>query len=347
MTADRQEAALESGAVDLGGSGPDNAYGDGRLDVLAAYNWLLSSPDFAVSASPASATAAAGSPVSYDVTVAGTGGFAGDVALTLEGPITSHASWTFSPAVVSGGSGTSHLDVTTASDIAPGTYQLLVRGTSGSTTHTATATLVVPAPPDFTVAATPSSVSVVAGSTASYQVSVGSVNGFAGNVALGLSGLPTGNGSWSFSPSSISTAGTSTLAISTSSAATPGTYSLTVSGTSGSIAHSASVSLVILAAPDFSIAITPSSRTVKRGSSTTYSVSISAQNGFTGSVSLSTAGLPSGATATFSKNPVVASGTSTLTVKTSGKTTRGTFVFTVTGRSGTITHSVNGTLTVN
>jgi hypothetical protein len=103
---------------------------------------------------------------------------------------------------------------------------------------------------------------------------------------------------------------------------------------------------VILAAPDFTIAISPGSRTVKHGKSTTYSVSISAQNGFTGSVALSAAGLPSGASATFSKNPVAASGTSTLTVKTAAKADHGTFTFTVTGTSGAISHSVSATLTI-
>ena len=34
------ESALTSSAVDLGASGPDNNFGAGRIDVLAAYNWL-------------------------------------------------------------------------------------------------------------------------------------------------------------------------------------------------------------------------------------------------------------------------------------------------------------------
>src|SRR5262249_31045045 len=38
--ADQQASALENGALDLGAPGPDNNYGFGRLDALAAYNWL-------------------------------------------------------------------------------------------------------------------------------------------------------------------------------------------------------------------------------------------------------------------------------------------------------------------
>jgi subtilisin family serine protease len=37
-----QESALDSSAVDLGDAGPDNIYGNGRIDVAAAYTWLQS-----------------------------------------------------------------------------------------------------------------------------------------------------------------------------------------------------------------------------------------------------------------------------------------------------------------
>lgn len=40
LSADQQAAALIQSAVDLGLPGPDNDYGYGRLDVLAAYYWL-------------------------------------------------------------------------------------------------------------------------------------------------------------------------------------------------------------------------------------------------------------------------------------------------------------------
>ena len=42
LSADRQAAALEDAALDLGSTGPDNTYGFGRLDALAAYNSILS-----------------------------------------------------------------------------------------------------------------------------------------------------------------------------------------------------------------------------------------------------------------------------------------------------------------
>ena len=41
---DYQRSALVNSAKDLGIAGPDNDTGYGRLDVLAAYQWLINNP---------------------------------------------------------------------------------------------------------------------------------------------------------------------------------------------------------------------------------------------------------------------------------------------------------------
>jgi subtilisin family serine protease len=105
LSADQQAAALQDSALDLGASGPDNDFGSGRLDVLAAYQRLASTPDFTLAASPSSATTFQGGTASYDVSVGGVNGFTGDVALSLTGLPGAQASWSFNPPVVQGGSG--------------------------------------------------------------------------------------------------------------------------------------------------------------------------------------------------------------------------------------------------
>jgi hypothetical protein len=66
------------------------------------------------------------------------------------------------------------------------------------------------------------------------------------------------------------------------------------------------------------LAITPAEQTVRRPASAIYAVS-SAAPGASGSVSLSVAGLPAGATATFAANPIAADGgATTLTINTNG-----------------------------
>lgn len=99
-------------------------------------------------------------------------------------------------------------------------------------------------------------------------------------------------------------------------------------------------------APDFSIAASPASQTVTRGSSTTYTVTVGALNGFTGTVSLSVSGLPSRATASFNPSSIAGSGSSTLTITTASKTPAGTKTLTITGTSGALSHATTVSLVV-
>jgi subtilisin family serine protease len=345
MSADRQAAALESGAVDLGAAGADNSYGDGRLDALAAYQWLATTPDFTSSVSPSSASTAAGGAVSYTVSVSPVNGFTGDVSLTLSGLSESQASWSISPPVIAGGSGSAQLTVSTAASIAAGTYPLTITATSGTTVHSVAATLVVTAPPDFSLSATPTSQNVVAGAGATYTVGVASLNGFADNVALSLTGLPSAVGTASFSPQVIAAAGSSQLTVTTSPTAPGGTYPLTITGTAGGVTHTVAATLVV-SARDFALSVSPSSVTIARGKSTKYTVGVSVVGGSVGNVSLTVAGLPAGATAVFSPNPVGSPGSSALTVKTTSSTRKGTFTLRITGTSGSLTHEVTAALTV-
>jgi hypothetical protein len=98
---------------------------------------------------------------------------------------------------------------------------------------------------------------------------------------------------------------------------------------------------------DFMFNVSPASQTISSGNSTTYSVTIAAQNGFTGTVALSATGLPSGATATFAPTSITGAGTSTLTIATGSATASGTSTLTITGKSGTLAHSATATLIVN
>jgi len=202
---------------------------------------------------------------------------------------------------------------------------------------------------DFSISASPSSQTLTAGGNTTYTATVSGLNAFTGTVGLSVSGLPTGAGG-SFSPTSVTGgSGTSTLAVTTASSTPAGTYTLTITGTSGSLTHIATVSLIVNAAatPNFSISGSPSSQTVTAGQNSTYSVIVSALNGFTGTVTLNVSGLPSGASDSFSPTSVAGSGTSTLAVTTASSTPPGTYTLTITGTSGTLTHSTTVILVVN
>jgi hypothetical protein len=295
-------------------------------------------PDFAVSAAPASQTVSPGNPTSYSVSVTPTGGFNGSVSLSATG-LPAGAVGTFSPNPTTG---TSTFSVTTAASTPVGSYPVTISGTSGTLAHNTTVTLIV-STPDFSLSATPTSQTVTGGNSTTYTVSVTPAAGFTGSVALSTSGLPAGAAA-SFSPNP--TAATSTLTVTTTTATAAGSYPVTITGTSGSLTHTTSVQLVVqAAAADFTLSATPTSRTVKRGSSTTYAITVNKLNGFAGSVSLSVAGQPSRTTAAFSPNP--ATSTSTLTITTRTNTTRSTYTLTVTGTSGGLSRTMKVTLVIN
>jgi hypothetical protein len=199
--------------------------------------------------------------------------------------------------------------------------------------------------PDFSISATPSSQTVIQGSNAGYQVNVTALNGFTGTVSLSVTGVP--GGSAGFSPSSVTGSGASTLTVDTSSLA-PGTYTLTITGTSGSLNHSTSVALTVSSQSpaDFSISAAPSSQTVTRPQNASYDVTVTALNAFTGTVNFSVSGLPPHTSASFNPASVSGSGSSTLTVKTNKKTSAGPLTLTITGTSGSLTHSTTVELDV-
>jgi hypothetical protein len=196
---------------------------------------------------------------------------------------------------------------------------------------------------DFSISASPATVSVAAGGTGTSTISTAITAGAAQSVALSASGLPAG-ATASFSPASVTSGGSSTLTLSAGTAAA-GTYSLTITGTGASATRTTAVSFVVAAAPDFSIAVTPSTGTVNTGSSITYSVSTGSIGGSAQSIALSVSGLPAGVTGSFAPASVTAGSGSTLTLTAATGATLGSAVFTVTG-TGTNTHSATATVVV-
>lgn len=88
--------------------------------------------------------------------------------------------------------------------------------------------------------------------------------------------------------------------------------------------------LAVTAAPDFFPAILPTSLSVAKGVVALYTVSFTAQGGFTGPVTLAALNLPTGAVATFSKTSINVTETSTLSITTTA-VALGTFSLTLEG----------------
>src|SRR5207302_156232 len=185
---------------------------------------------------------------------------------------------------------------------------------------------------------------VTQGGGTTYTVNISPSGGFTGAVSLSADGLPAG-ASASFSPNPAT--GSATMTVSTTATTSTGSFSATITGTTGNLSHTASVSLVVNAAalPAFPPPPSPDPQTVTQGGSTTYTVNISPSGGFTGLVTFSASGFPTGATASFSPNP--ATGSATMTVTTTTTTSTSSCSATIIGTTDNHSHTDAVCLVVN
>jgi kumamolisin len=194
--------------------------------------------------------------------------------------------------------------------------------------------------PGFSLSASPNAVSVVQGNTGSSTITSTVVGGFNAAVTLSASGAPTGV-TVSFSPASITGTGNSAVSIVVGSTVAAGTYPITITGTSGATTETTTVSLTVTAkvAASFTISVSPSSGYLLQGQSGYAVVSTTVSGSFNSAITLSYSALPSGVTATFSKNPIAAPGSGTVdfTLTVSKTAPIGTYPITITGTGGGVT----------
>ena len=106
----------------------------------------------------------------------------------------------------------------------------------------------------------------------------------------------------------------------------------------------ASVVLVVMAPPGFTLGATSNSLAVTQGKTGTDTLIVTDQGGFNSSVKLSASGLPSGVTALFGTNPTT--GSSVMTITASASAVPGTYAITVKGVSGSLSASTTIVLMV-
>ncbi len=318
--------------------------------VTLIVNEPLPDADFSIIAVPGTRTVSQGESTTYNITLTAIEGFSENVKLVVP-RLPRGTTVTFSHGRVTP-DGESLLAVTTSASTPVGTHTLNITATSGDIKHTAPVKLKVtekPPEPDFTIDAEPLTRTVSQGESTDFQINVSPINGFAEDVKLTVQGLPS-NASAQFQPDTLQPEGTSTLTVTTTEETPVGNVTLTVTGTGGGITHNAAITLTTEEKPpdpDFTLTAAPMSRTILRGESAEYTLTVTALNGFSEEVSLSTAGLPDGTTAQLTPSAVTAEGQSTLQITTSHQTPTGTHTFTVTGKSGELQHSVTLTLIIS
>ncbi len=313
----------------------------GRLNVFRALTQCGATPvpDFLLSAAPQSLTLMAGNTGVSQITVLPLFGFSSNVSFSVSGL---PAGVTAALLPVSSPSGTS-LSLTVGPGTQPGLYPITVQGISGGLNNALTVNLTV-AGPDFTISA-PASVSLSASSPSVSQITITPVSGFNGTVQLSAVGLPTGL-SASFSPGVISVSGTSTLTLTATPTAAWGNFTIGLLATTGPLAHQTSMGVTVVAPADFSLSASPTAVTVAPGASGASTITVGSQFGFSGPVNLSLSGLPSGITAVFGPAVVNGAGTSTLTFNAGSGAAIGSYPVTITGVSGSLSHTTSVTLVI-
>ena len=295
-------------------------------------------PDFDISADPTSLmVAVGGSSCISTITVTGIGGFPGTVALAATS-FPSGLTVSLSPTSILA-SGPSTLTVSAPGGTVPGSYGVEIEAGSSSWSHFAIVSVLVTGP-DFTLSASPTSLTITAPATSPSTVTLSSLNGFSS--AVTLTTMTSGFGlNPTISPSSVSGSGSATLTVGVNSSAVSGTYYVLVTGTSGSLSHTMFVPVTVIA-PDFSISASPSPVTISSDSPGTSTITITALEGFTGLVSLSV--FPSSnLNASIQPNAITGSGTATLSLNS---TIPGSYTVEVDGSSGALFHSLIVPVTV-
>lgn len=319
--------------------------------------------------SPATMTIAPGDTAQYTVTLTSMAGYTGDVTLSATsappgllppGP----ASATFVPnpvTIPAGGQVTSTLTIDNTLTVVDGIYTINVDGDDGLGTLWSNTTELIVATPTFDVTAVPGTRNIAPGMSTTYDITVSSVNNYAGSVDLTATALPAGllppgPASATFVPSTVVVPaggnGVSTLTIDNTVGVPDDTYTITIQGDDTIDIDTFAVDLIVATVPMFSMDATPAMRSVNPGSMTTYTVTGNSVNSYVGNVDVSVAHTLTAADAALSWDkttlviPDGGSDTAVLTVSTTGAIALGDYTLTFYADDGMDNRTDQSTLNV-
>ncbi len=212
---------------------------------------LAPTPDYYVSATPSSLTIQPGTSQTSNIVVASLNNYTGTISLTTN---PSGVTATLNPTRVSppkNGIITSTLNVTAPASLSPGSYQVGITASNGTTQRSTTVNVQVIAP-DFIITANTNTLNIIQGSSSTATITITSQNGLSGMVSLQDQITPNGP-SASQNPPTVSIASgssqASTLRISTTPTTPTGSYTITIAGNTtspnGPLTHSVTVILTV------------------------------------------------------------------------------------------------------
>ena len=210
--------------------------------------------DFTMSPDKGSLTIVAGYSDTVTLSLGSLNSFNGNVGITdTVAPGTNGPSVHLNPnvALSPGGSGVDQAVISTTSSMT-GNYTITFLGSTTGLSHSTTVSLrVTPAPPpplpDFAISANPSSLNSCYGNILTSTITIYSISGYSGNVALTASITPVSMGTnASLTPTTIvlPSGGNANSTLTTHANAT-GTYTIGITGVSGTHSHLLQIPLVV------------------------------------------------------------------------------------------------------
>ena len=204
-------------------------------------------------------------------------------------------------------------------------------------------------PPDFSLYSSTSTLTIGAGANGSFKITLTSLNGFSESATIAITGLPTGATLTPGSGFSLAPDTPQTVQVTLASTVAMGSYQVNITATAGNLSHSRALTLIVQAyvPSDFSLKLNPASLTTLTGTQGSFQLSFVAAGGFAGPVQISISGVPDGITivpgTSFS---LPASYTQNVNLAVASTVAAGPYPLTVTGTSGSLTHTATFSLSV-
>lgn len=326
---------------------------------------VSNTPQISLSSTSASYSVAQSGSTAINLTAQTGGTYAGTLTFTVSGlPTGVTAQWSNNPTATLTGSQTMNetLTLNATSSATLGSATITVTAAGDGISSQQNLALLVTVPPGVSLSYSPATVSVQSLSSTTVTVTATPVGGVtlpagASGSTMGISsGLPAGfTAGWSAATIDGSGEAVWVLTLTGSSTAVASTSSLSISGSllsstgkSYAVAKTLPMS-VTLTPPTLSIAAASNTLSVTKGSSVPDTFTLTGNGTFTGNVTLSVSGLPTGVTAAWKSNPVTMTnhtGTGQLTLTAASAAATANATVTITAKGSGVTTSTTVALQV-
>ncbi|HEV8592269.1 MAG TPA: IPT/TIG domain-containing protein, partial [Pyrinomonadaceae bacterium] len=293
---------------------------------------------------------------SLSIKASSIGGFSGAVSLSVRG-LPAEIKTKFVPDEITPGGQESLLTIVPDPSIKTGgsRFEVVGRATvlGREVEHALGLTLVVKSgPDDFSLSAGPTSARITAGASASFEIAVTGINGFAGSVNLSAAELPAG-AKGSFLSPVVAAGGSTLLTVIVPKELAAGSYSFAVNGSAiingRQVVRSVRIGLVVdaaVAGADFFLLASPEKALLYPGKQISVKISVRSIDDFNGDVSLGIDRAPAGVNFSFSPATANPNKESVLTLTADSTAPAGRYNLILTGQSGELKRSSPFTLVI-